>query len=244
MNRVTRTSLIVTIPAAAAVLCALAVAAVPRPPADVLRRDLQQILARPEYRRAAGSTWLNERLIRFIRAILQWWDDHIAGRMAGLAETAPVLYWTIVGLCVLILAVLIYHIYLTMRSAFGTDRRRVSSGPVAVSAWQLTEPPALLEQADAAARAGAFPDALRYLYLALIHHLDRREILRYDAARTNQEYLRQARKFPAIIDPLRTVTRFADRAWYGHYGLGAADYAQCRELVQTVWQEAEHVAAG
>lgn len=224
-----------------AAVAATVAAAASRPPAEVLRQDAARILARPEYRQT-NSLWLQMWLIRIIRDFIQWWREHVGNRFAGLYENAPILYWSVVGLCVLILAAVIYHIYLTVRSAFGTGRRRRSALSADLHDRQRSEPQALLDQAEAAARAGAFTEALRYLYLALIQHLDRRDVLRYDVARTNQEYLRQARKFPAIVEPLRAVTRLADQAWYGHYRLGAVEYERCRELVQAAWQEAEHVA--
>lgn len=238
MHRLIRVLLSVFSAVAATALCLLAAAAVPRPAADVLRRDLGRILARPEYNQS-NTMWLQILLIRAIRRLLQWWNDHIV----GVSERTPALYWAVVVICLLVLTFVIYHIYVTMRSAFGTGRRRgprLRGEPVG---RPTNDPQALLDQAEAAARAGAFPEALRYQYLALIHHLDRRSVLRYDIAHTNEEYLRQARKFPVLMEPLRAVTRLADRAWYGRYRLGAGEYEHCRELVQTVWQEAEHVAA-
>ena len=99
-----------------------------------------------------------------------------------------------------------------MRSAFGTGRRRRRSAADESPAAAQSEPQALLDQAEAAAAARRFSEALRYLYLALIHQLDRRDVLRYDLSHTNQEYVRQARRYPVIVAPLRDVSRLADRA--------------------------------
>jgi len=230
-----------------ALLCLLApvapsLAAPPRPQPEVLRSDLQTILARPEFRQAHNA-WFYELLERLLRRLSEWWREHIGNRLEGLAEHAPILYWTVVAVLFLLALALIYHIYMTMRSAFGTGRRRRSRAPAETPAAVVSEPQTLLDQAEAAAAAGRFAEALRYLYLALVHQLDRRDILRYDLSHTNQEYVRQARRFPAIVSPLRDVSRLADRAWYGRYALGWSDYARCRDLVQRAWEEAEHAAA-
>jgi len=227
---------------AAATCCLLAFAAPARPAPEVLRGDLRAILARAEFRQVHNQ-WFYELLTRVAHRISDWWRDHVGNRLDGLVEHAPLLYWTIVALVALLALALIYHIYLTMRSAFGPGRRRGKRRETARSAPLQSEPQALLEQAEAAATAGRFSEALRYLYLALIHQLDRREVVRYDISHTNQEYVRQARRYPVIVAPLRDVSRLADRAWYGQHALGWSEYERCRELVQAAWQEAEHAAA-
>lgn len=239
MKRLTR--LLLAAAATGAALSMFAFAAPLRPAAAVLRADLQTILARPEFREMHAA-WLQELIMRWLQRLLQWWQDHVSGRLDRLLEGAPVLYWTIVGVLTLVALVLIYHIYLTLRSAFGTGRRR--RRPEAPSQpTTLSEPQRLLEQAETAAAAGRFAEALRYLYLALIFQLDRHDILRYDLSYTNQEYVRQARRHPAIVAPLRDVSRLADGAWYGRRELGWSEYERCRALVQTAWQEADHGAA-
>jgi hypothetical protein len=227
--------------ATATVATALGLAAVTRPPVEVLRRDLDRILSQPEYRRREAD-WLYGLVIRALRSLLVWWRDHVANRLEGLAERAPILYWGVVVLTALLAVLLIYHIYVTMRSAFGTGRRRGAKARQPAEAGASTQPEALLEQAEAAAAAGRFAEALRYLYLALIHHLDRADIVRYDRSRTNQEYLRQARRHPAVLEPLKAVTALADRAWYGHYALGWTEYERCHELVRTAWEEGNRAA--
>jgi len=242
MQRLLRTLLFITTATALLVAGRAALGAVARPPVEALRGDLQRILARPEFRQAHNE-WLYALLSDLARRLREWWNAHMAGRVAGLAEHAPILYWTVVALLFLLLSFILYHIFWTLRSAFRTGRRRDRRiGPAAPEA-PLSEPQTLVELADAAAAAGRFAEALRYLYLALIHQLDRRDIVRYDLSHTNQEYVRQARRHPVIVAPLRDVSRMADRAWYGQYGLGRSDYDHCRELVRTAWEEADHAAA-
>jgi hypothetical protein len=242
MQRLPRPLLLITTAVALLVAGWLASAAVTRPPVATLRSDLQHILARPEFRQAHNE-WLYDLATRLLRRLGDWWREHVAGRLEGLAEHAPVLYWTIVALNLLLALLLIYHIYVTVRSAFGTGRRRRTLAAAPLPAAPSSEPQTLMEQADAAAAAGRFSEALRFLYLALIHQLDRRDIVRYDLAHTNQDYVRQARRHAVIVAPLRDVSRMADRAWYGQYGLGRTEYDHCRELVLAAWQEAEHAAA-
>jgi hypothetical protein len=239
MKRLTR--LLIAAATAGAALSVLAFAAPLRPTAEVLRADLRTILARPEFREMHAA-WLQELIMRWLQRLLQWWQDHVSGRLDRLLDVAPVLYWTIVAVLALVALAFIYHIYLTLRSAFGTGRRRRRRPEAPSRPTTISEPQRLLEQAEAAAAAGRFAEALRYLYLALIFQLDRHDILRYDLSYTNQEYVRQARRHPAIVAPLRDVSRLADGAWYGRRELGWSEYERCRELVQAAWQEADHGA--
>jgi len=228
--------------AAIGTLCTLAAGALSRPPVGVLRADLDRILSQPEYRQGE-SDWLYATLIRALRSLMVWWREHVADRLEGLARQAPVLYWAVVILNLLLAMLLIYHIYVTMRSAFGAGARRGKRAPTGIPQPGAHEPQALLHLAETAAAQGKFAEALRYLYLALIHQLDRAQVVRYDISHTNQEYLRQARRHPAVLEPLRAVTKLADQAWYGHYPLGRNDYEQCHELVRVAWEEADHATA-
>ncbi|MEN6644059.1 MAG: DUF4129 domain-containing protein [Armatimonadia bacterium] len=210
----------------------------PRPPAAELRADLTQVLQRPEYNQLRQSEFINK-LREAWERFQRWWREHFSDQFVALHDMAPALYWTITGFGLLIVVLLLYHIYLTMRSAFGrgprAQVRRRREGGAEVHA----DPETLLAEADRAAAEGNLPEALRRLYLALIRRLDRLGALRYDRAFTNQDYLRQVRGAGPVHGPLSALTAAAERVWYGRQGLDSAQYARCRELAMAAWEQGE-----
>jgi len=92
----------------------------------------------------------------------------------------------------------------------------------------------LLAQAQAAAEAGDWRQAVRKVYIALLHELDRREVLSLNPAWTNREYLSavhaQARLYPAMHE----LTDRFDRLWYGQHQGSREDYERCLSRYQEV----------
>ncbi|MHB8995844.1 MAG: DUF4129 domain-containing protein [Armatimonadota bacterium] len=209
-------------------------AAPSRPPVAQLRQDLQVILDRPEYQQGEGS-WLQTYLYRLWHAFRTWYDEHVARHVERLHEVSPVIYWTIVAVVAGAIIVLLYHIFLTLKSAFGTAQVSRQSGGATGDIIE-TDPAALLKEADAAAATGDFEQALRHLYLALIRNLDRHNLLRYDRSRTNYEYLREVRGQETVAEPLAALTAQAEAVWYGEQPVEAAYYAHCRALALAAWQ--------
>ncbi|MEI6502706.1 MAG: DUF4129 domain-containing protein, partial [Armatimonadota bacterium] len=206
-----------------------------RPSPEQLRSDVKAILSRPEYNQGE-SQWLEQWAYRLIRSLSVWYREHLASYFERLHEVSPVAYWAIVGVAAAAMVALLYHIYLTLRSAFGTTgRRRRQGAPLPLAAIQ-SDPEVLLQQADAAAAKGDFAEALRRLYLALVRNLDRHDILRFDRSHTNYEYLRQARDHEAVAGPLAALTDRAEAIWYGHQQADRADYDLCRRLAMAAWQ--------
>jgi hypothetical protein len=210
-----------------------------RPPVAQLRQDLQVILARPEYNQGDGS-WLYTYLYRLWHAFQTWYDEHVSRHFERLHDVSPVVYWTIVAVVAGAIVILLYHIILTIRSAFGTMPARRSAGGASGQTLE-TDPATLLRDADAAAASGDFEQALRHLYLALIRNLDRHDLVRYDRSRTNYEYLREVRGQQDVAKPLAALTAQAEAVWYGEEPVELSYYQQCRALALAAWQgEASH----
>lgn len=211
-----------------------------RPPVMQLRQDLRVILDRPEYNQGDGS-WLYTYLYRLWHAFQTWYEEHVSRHVERLHDVSPVIYWTIVAVVAGAIIILLYHIILTIRSAFGTtpSRRQAANGSSGEALE--TEPGALLKEADAAAAGGDFEQALRHLYLALIRNLDRHDLVRYDRSRTNYEYLREVRGQQDVAGPLAALTAQAEAVWYGEQPVELSYYRQCRDLALAAWQgEARH----
>ena len=92
-----------------------------------------------------------------------------------------------------------------------------------------------LASVETAAESRNFREALRYLYLSAILHLQERDILPHDKSLTNREYLHQVQadiELQATLAPAITVF---DEVWYGHKHCDAETIAHYRELLQKIY---------
>ena len=94
---------------------------------------------------------------------------------------------------------------------------------------------AALARAETAEAASDFREALRFLYLSAILHLQERGILPYDKSLTNREYLRQAQADAELHTALGPAITVFDEVWYGHKPCDAETVANYRNLLQSVY---------
>ena len=99
----------------------------------------------------------------------------------------------------------------------------------------VTTAQAALTQSEAAATSHSFRDALRFLYLSAIFHLQERGILTYDKSLTNLEYLHTLQAHAELQEALRPVIQVFDDVWYGYKPCNADTIANYRELLQKVY---------
>ena len=94
---------------------------------------------------------------------------------------------------------------------------------------------AALARAETAEAASDFRDALRFLYLSAILHLQERGMLPYDRSLTNREYLHQAQTDIDLYTALRPAITVFDEVWYGHKPCDAETVANYRDLLQKIY---------
>ena len=99
----------------------------------------------------------------------------------------------------------------------------------------VTTAQAALTQSEVAATSHSFRDALRFLYLSAIFHLQERGILTYDKSLTNLEYLYTLQAHAELQEALRPVIQVFDDVWYGYKPCNADTIANYRELLQKVY---------
>ncbi|MEN6344211.1 MAG: DUF4129 domain-containing protein [Armatimonadia bacterium] len=212
----------------------LALAAVlARPPVAKLREELARILAQREYQQAEAP-WLRKLLQR----IVEWLSDLFGAwspQVHALKEAWPALYWVIVFLLVAVLALLLYHIALTLRMAFAGPRRR-QEAPVSV---RQVSPDALRARAESMAKQGRYLEAIRALLEALMRRLDRLEVTPYDPSRTNWELLEALAAAPVIAREFEPLARRLDLVLYGGAVADAETFRICAEQVDRIWTAGE-----
>jgi hypothetical protein len=100
----------------------------------------------------------------------------------------------------------------------------------------------LWSEAEARAQAGQFREAVRFLYLAVLFGLDRKRLLRYEAMRTNGEYVRQLRLAEQAPPDLHAVferlTALFEGKWYGDRPCEADEFGACKALAREVRERA------
>ena len=97
---------------------------------------------------------------------------------------------------------------------------------------------AALTRAETAEAERDFRNALRFLYLSAVLHLQERGVLPYDKSLTNREYLRQVQVDINLQETLGPAITLFDEVWYGHKPCDANTVASYRELLQKVYATA------
>jgi len=198
-------------------------------PADA-RERLTQLLDKPPFKRSeedAQPGWL--------RAFLGWLGRVLEqilrpiGRVT--AATGNTIAWVIGIIGLALLLAIIAYLLRGLRRGMIADAR-IEDDPEA----NLTAKSAL-DQAGGLARGGDYRTAVRYLYLSALLWLDERDLLRYDRALTNREYLERLRDNAALRERLRPVVETFDRVWYGHAALDAEGFAAYRAQVEALRSE-------
>lgn len=74
---------------------------------------------------------------------------------------------------------------------------------------------------------GNYRSACRALYMAVIFFLDEKEVIKYDKAKTNFEYLQTVRSQEALYENLKPIVKTFEYLWYGEHNGTEKDYEAC-----------------
>jgi len=214
------------------------------PAEALLRQQIKEILSQPEYQ-TEYPMWLSKlsgRAMEVLLRVIRWIWALVGPGIERLYAQWPVLYWLLVVVLAALLALLIYHIAVTIGGAFGRRRRkvgtqfpadsRVHTGPA------VTSPTGLRQRASQLAARGDFAGALRALYQSCLRRLERQGYLRYHPWLTNGEYLRAIHSEPQLQQLLTPLTTAVDRVTYGGRPLQATGYQELTAVADQLWQRA------
>jgi hypothetical protein len=199
-------------------------------PADA-RERLERMLDQPPFKQPDAPqtpAWLRE--------FFDWLGRLLENVFRPLGRISPsggrTVAWgiAIVG-GILLASVLIYLLRGLRRGVVATAHAR-DHDPEA----NLTAKTAL-DQASGLARGGDYRTAVRYLYISALLWLDERDVLRYDRALTNREYLERVRDNPALREHMVPIVDTFDRVWYGHLPIDAESFAAYQRQVEALRRE-------
>jgi hypothetical protein len=199
----------------------------PRAPArdpERVRETVREVLSRPEFRPPGRS--LLERAVDWLLEVIGRLLGALAGSGAG----------GIVGLLLLALVLLGVGVLAARFSrgltpspelaAVVAEGRRLSAAD-----WRA--------EAEALERAGAWREAVRSRYRALVADLAARGLVEEGPGRTAGEYRRQVRRaVPAAATDFAGATELFEVAWYGRADTGAPEAAHLRDLSDRILQQA------
>ena len=195
---------------------------------------LNEVLARPEFQATPSEPNLFEQLRRQVLSVINEWlvwllPQNVA--WSGGNWLFTILLPAVLGIVLLLVIVLGIR-------RLATDL--VNTTAVDNNGWQegesLTAATAY-EQAQTTSSAGDYRTAVRYLYLSTLLALDERDILRYDRAATNREYLRRVVDQPDLHTLLHDVVDVFDRVWYGFQPISRETYDTYAERVAALQQK-------
>jgi hypothetical protein len=194
-----------------------------RAPDDAQQR-LNNLLSRPPF----ANNDPNEG--NLFTAFLDWLVGILDQLFSPVATDGggTVLRWLLITGCVVLLAGVLIYLVLHMRQAATRQARAAAADDPEA---HLTATSAL-QQASTLAQGGDYRTAVRYLYLSSLLWLDERDMLRYDRALTNREYLARLHDRPDLRARLLPIVETFDQVWYGHAALDAERFRAYQQHVE------------
>lgn len=186
------------------------------PTPDAIRAATAEVFKLPEFRPGGA-------LPEWVRGVLRALAEFFAW-LGSLWDTSPLLFWTLLIGCVLLLAALVTHIVLQLRWAVAAGQRRAE----AARAERERRSAEYDREADARAAAGDFTEAVRFLFLALVYRFDEAGRVSFRKAYTNREYLELSADRADVRAALRVMVDVLDDHWYGQTPCGRGRYDECR----------------
>ncbi|HEU5101223.1 MAG TPA: DUF4129 domain-containing protein [Roseiflexaceae bacterium] len=199
-------------------------------PADA-RERLRQMLDQPPFKRPdppQAPAWLRDLTDWLVRILERLFEP--LGRISPTGGRTVA--WAIASVGALLLIGVLVYLLRGLRRGLVSSARADEDDPEA----NLTAKTAL-DQAGGLARGGNYRTAVRYLYLSALLWLDERDILRYDRALTNHEYLERVRDNPALRERMAPIVETFDRVWYGHLPIDAEAFAVYERQVEELRRE-------
>ncbi|MGQ9897326.1 MAG: DUF4129 domain-containing protein [Acidobacteriota bacterium] len=207
---------------------------------EILAREAFQPIRKSKTPLEQLREWLTAWLGAWLEKIfsqLPWsqppWDNKPGVATSGLWSNRWVQIGLWIGLTLLLTGAAVWLLVRRLRrppTEAEAGVRIILGEPVAVD----LDANDLLAQAQIAAGAGNWRQAVQKIYIALLHELDRREVIPLNPAWTNHEYLSAVRTQSHLYPAMHELTDCFDRLWYGQQPGSQEDYERCLSRYQEV----------
>lgn len=178
------------------------------PSSQVARAQLAAVLSRREFRFVRPPSWWDLMWARVWRWIGRQ-IDKLTRRLHLRPSVSNVLSWILLGAAFLLLAFMLWRNL--RRASRSMTRLDLQAPPSGAWGWR--------QWADAARTAAAeqrYRDAVHCSYWAAVFRLEQLGVWRLDDSRTPREYLRLLPRESRHREPLASLTRSFEMAWYGY----------------------------
>jgi hypothetical protein len=182
------------------------------------RAQLEQILARPEYRQdELKESKIRNLIDKFFNGLRRLFSDLEPERDEVPTGSVMVSGFRIF-LLVLLFAALVYGLYKLLKRVGPRVKDEEENGSRQVLGEEIeanATPAELFARASELASKGDYRSAIRRAYIALLFELEQRGKLRLHRSKTNRDYLEAIRREQLIFHPFSTMTRTFENVWYG-----------------------------
>jgi Domain of unknown function (DUF4129) len=189
-----------------------------------VRKKVDEVLARPEFRTVSEQSYLERAIARFWQ-----WMDEVFGGVSEFGKRSPwlvpVMEW---GFLTLAAAGLLAWVLRTMQ------RQRLAvriESNTSAEVWQK-ESDNWAELARVEAAKQDWRAAVHCLYWATIVMMEGRKLWRQNRARTPREYVSLLEPGSRMQQALRGLTQLFERIWYGLRPAAEKDYASALVLFE------------
>jgi hypothetical protein len=209
---------------------------------------IQSILNQPEFMnpeeaapvaKSSDDSWWS----RFLKWLFAWLDKD---RLKQLPETPPGTTpmfganLVMLGAVILVVVILAAVLFRSLRKPPPAPSESLVVSQEALTQDRLSAlaraPESWAGLADQLAAQGHYREAIRHLYLALLSHLHRSQLIDYDTTASNWEYVKGFRGPSASRVTFRTLTSRFDFVWYGNTGAEASHWRDFRTTAQPLIQ--------
>jgi hypothetical protein len=180
---------------------------------------LHKILARPEFRRVEGPSWLDRKIKSFVARLYKLLEE-LSDKLAGherIQKSFRLIPWIL-----LIAGCGVLLVWMTLRFLKRAPRHSLHlqfQEAIPERSWER-----IRQQAREAAARNEFREAIRLAYLAALHRLADLKLWKVDPTRTHREYLRLVRQEQIEHEPLALLTRQFELACYSAHPVTQGDF--------------------
>lgn len=192
------------------------------PDPERVRRQLAEVLKRPEFQDVHPNAWLQA----FLNALARFFE-----MLGGLRQSNPPLFYLLLITCIVLLALLIGHLAWSLYRVFFVAGSNAEREGAARRARLSAEHARLAHQA---ADQEQYTEAIRHLFLSLVYRFDESGKVQFQRGYTNREYLELFAQRRELHQPLQEFVATLDQDWYGERPTQRGQYERCRQFFDSL----------
>jgi hypothetical protein len=198
------------------------------PPHALERKTMQQVLAGRDFRDLAQPSATDSVLEKAGNWLNRLFENAARLRATSAWVGRAIVWGFILAVCVGLVFGLL-QLERRWRVRLVPDSNGPAAGAASARDWQRW-----LEDAQRAAGAGLWREAIHFVYWAAISRLESRRLWPADRARTPREYLALVTSEDPRKAGLTQLTGSFERTWYGGRAAGPNDYQHAEELAKAL----------